>query len=135
MNRVTERDLVIGLGKPVGLAMVGSMLFISDQTNNRIVKLVLHVALAANAPTVANDIFVNVKAPDLMAAAPDGTLYTKCGEHGLCRFSPTGEAAEIATDFDEPRGVAVDPVRKRLLTVDRASSAGRPSYLRVLPIN
>ncbi|WP_246024863.1 hypothetical protein [Paraburkholderia dinghuensis] len=135
MDQGTERDLVVGLGKPVGLAMVGDTLFISDQTNNRIVKLDLPVALSAHAPVMANDIFANVAAPDLMAAAPDGTLYTKCGDHALCRFSPTGEATAVASDFDEPRGVAVDPVRKRLLAVDRAGSAGGPSYLRVLPIN
>lgn len=134
-NQSAERDLVVGLGKPVGLAISDDTLFITDQANNRIVKVKLSAALSATTPVASNDIFVNVSAPDLLAAAPGGTLYTKCGEHSLCRYSRTGETTVIATDFDEPRGIAVDSVRKRLFVVDRARGAGRPSHLRILRID
>jgi len=119
-NQSAERDLVVGLGEPVGLATSDDTQFITGQANNRIVKVKLSAALSAAAPVASNDIFVNVSAPDLLAAAPGGMLYTKCGEHSLCRYSRTGETTVIAMDFDEPRGIAVDAVRKRLFIVDRA---------------
>ncbi|SAL13747.1 Virginiamycin B lyase [Caballeronia terrestris] len=131
----TERDLVTGLGKPVGIAVSGNTLYITDQTNNRVVKVDLQAALGASAPVAATDVFAAVPSPDLLAASPDGTLYTKCGEHGLCRISKNGDTTALATDFDEPRGVAVDAVRKRLLAVDRARRPDRPSRLRIIPLD
>jgi sugar lactone lactonase YvrE len=130
-----ERDLVTGLGKPVGIAVSHDTLYITDQTNNRIVKVDLQAALGASAPVAATEVFATVPSPDLLAASPDGVLYTKCGEHSLCRISKTGENTTLATDFDEPRGVAVDAARKRLLAVDRARGAGRPSRLRIIPLD
>ncbi|KND61849.1 hypothetical protein BVER_05901 [Candidatus Burkholderia verschuerenii] len=131
---VKERDIVTGLGKPVGLAVLDDTLFISDQAANRIVKVDLLEARTASAPIEAGDVFANVDAPDLLAAAPDGTLYTKCGAHALCKFSKRGRATVIAGDFDQPRGVAVDAARKRLVAVDRASSRDQASRVRVWPI-
>jgi glucose/arabinose dehydrogenase len=133
-RQVTERDIVTGLGKPVGLATVGDQLYISDQAANRIYKVDLQAARAANAPVPASDVFATVEAPDLLAASPDGTLYTKCGAHAVCRFSKRGRATVIADDLDSPRGVAVDVARKRLVAVDRSGAPDKPSSLRVLPI-
>jgi glucose/arabinose dehydrogenase len=130
---VVERDLVTGLGKPVGLAKVGDTLFISDQAANRIARVDLLEARTANAPIGASETFATVDAPDLLAAMPDGRLYTKCGAHGVCSFSKRGRATVIADDLDQPRGVAVDAARKRLVVVDRGGR-GKASYLRVLPI-
>jgi DNA-binding beta-propeller fold protein YncE len=131
---VKERDIVTGLGKPVGLAVLDDTLFISDQAANRIVKVDLLEARTASAPIEAGDVFAEVDAPDLLAAAPDGTLYTKCGAHALCKFSKRGRATVIAGDFDQPRGVAVDAARKRLVAVDRASARDQPSRVRVWPL-
>jgi DNA-binding beta-propeller fold protein YncE len=131
---VTERDIVTGLGKPVGVVVVGDTLFISDQALNRIFKVDLQMARAANAPVQATDVFATVESPDLLAASSDGTLYTKCGAHAICSFSKRGRATVLASDFDEPRGIAVDGARKRLVAVDRSSARDQPSALRVLPI-
>ena len=133
-NIATERDLVVGLGKPVGIAVAGDTLYITDQTNDRIVRTALRAALAAPSLVTA-DVFAQVTAPDLLAASPDGTLYTKCGQHALCRFSATGHSTVVADDFDEPRGVAVDAAKKRIIAVDRARGSARPSRLRVLPMD
>lgn len=133
-RQVIERDIVTGLGKPVGLAAVGDMLYISDQAANRIYEVDLQAARAASAPMPASDVFVTVDAPDLMAASPDGTLYTKCGAHAVCSFSKRGRATVIADGFESPRGVAVDVARKRLIAVDRSSAPDKPSTLRVVPI-
>jgi hypothetical protein len=130
---VVERDLVTGLGKPVGLVTVGDTLFISDQAANRIVKVDLLEARTANEPVQASATFATVDAPDLLAAMPDGRLYTKCGAHAVCSFSKRGRATVVADDLDEPRGVAVDVARKRLVIADRGGR-GKPAYLRVVPI-
>ncbi len=57
---VIERELVTGLGKPVGLALVGDILYISDQVANRIAKVDLLAARTAEAPVVAAETFVLV---------------------------------------------------------------------------
>ena len=133
-GQVIERDIVSGLGKPVGIATVGEMLYISDQAANRIYQVDLQAARASSAPVPASDVFATVEAPDLMAASPDGTLYTKCGAHAVCRISKRGHASVVADGFDSPRGVAVDVARKRLVVVDRSGAPGKPSALRVLPV-
>ncbi len=70
-------------------------------------KVDLLAARTADAPVVAGETFVNVEATDLLTAGSDGSLYTKCGAHGVCSFSKCGVTV-IANDLDEPRGVAVD---------------------------
>ncbi|MDR5796559.1 hypothetical protein QCE49_24555 [Caballeronia sp. LZ008] len=133
-RQVIERDIVTGLGKPVGLATVGDTLYISDQAANRIYQVDLQSARAASAPVPASDVFATVDAPDLMAATPDGRLFTKCGAHAVCSISKRGRATVIADDLQSPRGVAVDVARKRLVVVDRSSAPDKPSALRVVPI-
>ncbi|MFM0520165.1 MULTISPECIES: hypothetical protein [Caballeronia] len=133
-RQMIERDIVTGLEKPVGLAAVGDMLYVSDQAANRIYKVDLQAARAASAPVPASDVFATVDAPDLMAASPDGTLYTKCGAHAVCSFSTRGRATVVADGFEAPRGVAVDVARKRLIAVDRSSAPDKPSALRIVPI-
>ncbi|MDR5837607.1 hypothetical protein [Caballeronia sp. LZ034LL] len=133
-RQVIEQDIVTGLKKPVGLALAGDTLYISDQAANRIYRVDLPAARTADAPLAASDVFATVEAPDLLAAAPDGTLYTKCGAHAVCSFSKRGRPTVIADDLDAPRGVAVDVARKRLVAVDRSTSPSRPSALRVLPL-
>jgi hypothetical protein len=88
----------------------------------------LQAARASNEPVQATDVFATVDAPDLLAASSDGTLYTKCGAHGVCSISKRGRATVIASDMEQPRGVAVDSARKRLVAVDRAGA------LRVIPL-
>jgi DNA-binding beta-propeller fold protein YncE len=134
-RQVIERDIVSGLHKPVGLAEVADTLYISDQSANRIYKVDLQAARAANAPVPASDVFATVDSPDLMAASPDGTLYTKCGAHAVCSISKRGRSTVLADDLHAPRGVAVDIARKRLIVIDRASAPDTPSALRVIPIH
>ncbi|AET94581.1 NHL repeat containing protein (plasmid) [Burkholderia sp. YI23] len=133
-RQVIERDIVTGLAKPVGLAAVADALYISDQAANRIYQVDLQAARAASAPVPASDVFATVDAPDLLAASPDGTLYTKCGAHAVCSISKRGRPAVIADGIGAPRGVAVDVARKRLIVVDRASASDKAGALRVVPL-
>lgn len=85
-------------------------------------------------PVTVADTFAKIENPDLMAGDGQGALYTHCKSASLCKVAPDGSVNEIATDFHDARGVAVDPARHRLYVVDRAA-AGGTSYLRILPLN
>jgi DNA-binding beta-propeller fold protein YncE len=130
-HTAVERDLLTGLGKPVGVAVSGGTVFVSDQTGNRIVKANLDQLLNAPQPLSSVATFAQVEGPDQLAIDAKGTLYTKCNRSGLCRIAPDGTVSVLANDFQDARGVAVDDVRHKLLVVDRATSGSPTSYLRV----
>lgn len=134
-HSAVERDLLTGLGKPVGLAVTGDNLFVSDQANNVIVKTGLSALLAASQAGTPGAAFAQIDGPDLMAVDAGGTLYTKCNTTGLCRIAPGGTISVVANDFQDARGVAIDPARRRLYAVDRAPSGGGTSYVRIFPLH
>ncbi|MFP3555349.1 hypothetical protein SB861_32220 [Paraburkholderia sp. SIMBA_049] len=129
----TERDLITGMGKPVGVVVSGDTVFVSDQARNVIVRASLANWLQSAQPVAVADTFAKIDNPDLMAGDGHGALYTHCKSASLCKVAPDGSVNEIATDFHDARGVAVDPARHRLYVVDRAA-AGGTSYLRILPL-
>ncbi|WP_260854479.1 hypothetical protein [Paraburkholderia sp. BCC1884] len=133
-HTAVERDLLTGLGKPVGVAVSGDAVYVSDQANNDIVKASLSALLAASQAVTASA-FAQIDAPDLMAVDAGGKLYTKCNTTGLCRIAPDGTISVLANDFQDARGVAVDAPRNRLYAIDRAASTGGTSYVRILPLN
>ncbi|HEY4298452.1 MAG TPA: hypothetical protein VGM85_18410 [Paraburkholderia sp.] len=130
-----ERDLLTGLGKPVGIAVSGDTVYVSDQANNNIVKASLTALLGASQAVTPGATFVRITSPDLMAVDPHGTLYTKCNATGLCRIAPDGTVSVTANDFQDARGVAVDAPRGKLYVIDRAGSAGGSSYVRIFPLD
>ena len=132
-HTASERDLLTGLGKPVGIAVSGGDVFVSDQANNTIVKANLSELLNAAAP-VTPTVFAHVDSPDLMTVDAQGRLYTKCNKNGLCEIAPNGTIRVLANDFQDARGVAIDPVRHVLYAVDRATPSGGTSYVRTFAI-
>jgi len=78
------------------------------------------------APTA---IVARVNDPDLMAVDENATLYTKCDTHSVCEIASNGAITILASDFQDARGIAIDPTRHLLYVVDRAA-AGGTSYLR-----
>jgi len=125
-----EREVLTGLNKPVGMATMGDTLFVADQGNNVIVKASLSRLLLPAAPVIV----AHIEGPDLMAIDATGTLYTKCNATGLCRIAPDGTVSVMANDFQDARGVAIDPVRHLLYVVDRPHSATGANTLRVFPL-
>jgi sugar lactone lactonase YvrE len=123
-----ERDLLSGLGKPVGMTVKGDTLFVADQDRNVIVKASLS-GPATSAVTVTH-----IDGPDLMAVDASGTLYTKCNPTGLCKITPDGTVSVIANDLQDARGVAIDPEHHVLYVIDRAHSASGTSYVRTIPL-
>lgn len=134
-HTAVERDLLSGLGKPVGIAVSGDALYVSDQANNDIVKASLSALLGGSQAVAPNGTFAQINSPDLMAVDASGTLYTKCNATGLCRIAPDGTISVLANDFQDARGVAVDAPRGRLYAIDRAASANGTSYVRTFPLN
>lgn len=129
-----ERDLLTGLGKPVGIAIAGDIVYVSDQANNNIVEANLNTLLGAPQPVTLRTVYVQIDGPDLLAAAPDGSLYTKCNATGLCRIAQDGTVSVLANDLRNARGVAVDVLRGKVYAIDRANHDGSTSYLRILPL-
>lgn len=133
-HTATERDLLMGLGKPVGVVVWDGNVFVSDQANNDIVKASLGALLSspeAVTPTVA---VAHIDGPDLMTVDAEGTLYTKCNKTGLCEIAPDGTINVLANDFQTARGVAIDAQHHLLYAIDRATSASGTSYVRSFPL-
>lgn len=133
-RQASERDLVVGLAKPVGVAVSGDNVFVSDQTRGAILRYSLNALLAASVPVSGGDAFASVEGPDMLAADSLGALYTKCGAHGVCRIAPNGTLTQLAGDFADARGVAIDETRHRLYVVDRAPNANAPSMIRTIDL-
>ena len=132
-HTAAERDLLTGLGKPVGVAVSGGSVFVSDQANNNIVKARLS-DLLSSAGTVTPTVVAQIDSPDLMAVDAEGRLYTKCNKNGLCKIAPDGTISVLANDFQDARGVAINATHHVLYAVDRASPASGTSYVRTFAI-
>ncbi|WP_322071711.1 NHL repeat-containing protein [Paraburkholderia bannensis] len=136
-HAASERDLVAGLAKPVGVAVRGDTLFVADQDGNVVLRYSLAALLAAPAPVSADrgTVFARIEHPDLLAIDKTGALYTKCGASGLCRIAPDGTVTSLANDFQNARGIAIDETKHALYVVDRASaSSATGSAIRILPL-
>ena len=131
-----EHDLILGLAKPVGIAVQGDMLYVADQRNNMILRYDLTALLAALSPSRGGTPFTRIESPDLLAVDRTGTLYTKCHAHGFCSIAPDGTVTGLENDFQDARGVAVDDMRHVLYVVDRAKPAsGETSAIHLIPLN
>ncbi|HZZ14196.1 MAG TPA: hypothetical protein VFE79_26190 [Paraburkholderia sp.] len=134
-HTAVERDLLTGLGKPVGMAVSHDTVYVSDQANNVIVKSGLSTLLAGSQPVAPDATLARITGPDLMTVDANGTLYTKCNTTGLCRIAPDGTISVLANDFQDARGVAIDATRHQLYAIDRASGTGGTSYVRTFPLD
>lgn len=150
-GRATEQIWMTGLIKPVGVAVANGKVYVGDEADNRILEARIDTLRAAPQPASSATVVAQIAGPDLLAAGHDGTLYTKCGKHGFCRIATDGTVTQLAGDFNDARGVALDETRNVLYVVDRAnvsknmddtkntqdakeSQSGSPSEIRVLPL-
>jgi DNA-binding beta-propeller fold protein YncE len=134
-HAASEHNLLTGLAKPVGIAVQGDTVFISDQADNMILKTTLSGLINHARPGGLNTAVIKVNGPDLLTIDSNGTLYTKCNSTAVCRISPDGSVAVIANDFKDARGVAIDPAHNVLYVIDRPKSADSASTLRAIPLN
>ncbi|MDO5625639.1 MAG: SMP-30/gluconolactonase/LRE family protein [Pseudomonadota bacterium] len=134
----SERELVTGLGKPAGLAVVGDTFYVTDQNSAQLLAFSLAAvraesATAADARVVAT--FVTSDQLDLMTAGADGTLYFGGAGGSLFAASPAGEVRRLAQGWSRVRGVALDERNSRLFAIDAGAQASDPSFIRIVPID
>jgi DNA-binding beta-propeller fold protein YncE len=134
-HTASEHNLLTGLAKPVGIAVQGDTVFISDQANNMILKTSLSGLINHAQAGGLNTTVIKINGPDLLTIDSNGALYTKCNSTAVCRISPDNSVAVIANDFEDARGVAIDPGHHLLYVIDRQKSASGASTLRSIPLN
>lgn len=134
-----EKDLISGLGKPVGVAVAGDQLFVSDQNTAQVLVFSLNAVRAKPAALADGRLlatFTTLDGLDLMAAAKDGTLYVGGSAGKLYRISPTGNVTTLVSGWPKIRGVALDAANRRLLVaVTSPDVATQPASIRIVPID
>jgi DNA-binding beta-propeller fold protein YncE len=125
----TEENIITGLMKPVGVAVIGSTLYFSDQTLGEI------LAAPLASPQSYKTLSTNLS-PDLLSVGPNGTIFSG---------SPSGVVYQIDTTTGtfntlftaggtlEPRGTAYDAVNKRLFVAEHDSSDVQ-NYIEIVPV-
>lgn len=125
-----ETDAITGLKKPVGVLALGSDLYVSDQDLGQILKAPL-------ATPAAVSVFATLPAPDLLAAGPQGSLFTG-GLQGVVRMiSASGTVSVVQSGLKQPRGLAWDPSANRLFIANHDSdpSDGIAHTLEIVPLS
>ena len=135
--QASERELVTGLGKPVGLAAVGDTLYVSDQNSGNVLSYTLSKVRAqpgrlADGKVVAT--FTTLDGIDLMTAAPDGTLFFGGSGGKLFQVSPKGETSVLASGWPKIIGVAYDEFHLRLFAAVAAPDASGSASVRIVPV-
>ena len=135
-TQASERDLITGLSKPAGLALVGDALFVADQGTGRI--LAYSLAAVRAQPATADDgrvvvEFTSADSLDLMTAGANGTLYFGSGSGALYAVDAKGDFKTLATGWPSIRGVALDEAHKRLFAAVGAEKTDGPSSIRIVP--
>ena len=136
--QASERDLITGLSKPAGLALVGDQLFVSDQGTGRVLAYSLAAVRAAPSTADAGRVvaqFTSADSLDLMTAGPDGTLYFGTGGGSLYAVDAKGGFKTLATGWPGIRGVTLDAANKRLFVAVTAAKADAPATIRIVPID
>jgi len=134
-HAAAEHNVLSGLAKPVGVVVQGDVVSISDQANNMILRTSLAGLLDHSHAGGLKTQVVKINGPDLLAIDTTGTLYTKCNATAVCRITPENTVTEVANDFEDARGVAIDSLHHSLYVVDRAKRASGVSSLRSVPLN
>lgn len=137
-DKAVEREIITGLGKPVGLAVAGDQLFVSDQNTGNILSYSLsqvrkQPATLAQGKLLAT--FTTLDGIDLMTAAPDGSLFFGGSGGKLFRINAKGETSVLASGWPKMMGIAYDEANRRLFVAVAAADANSQSSVRIVPVN
>lgn len=126
----TESEVITGLKKPVSVLAVGDNLFISDQDLGQVLR-------APIGNPSAYTVLATVPSPDLLAAGPNGSLFTGSEGGNLYRIESNGTAAVFRGGFDTVRGVAYDPTNRRVFVVNHVGheAEGVTHTVHILPVD
>jgi len=103
-----ETDVVTGIGKPVGLLILGDQLYISDQKNNAIVK----TPVATPGTTTA---FATVNGAEELAAGPGGSILAASSVGTVWKVAADGTVTSIKDGYKALRGIAYDGDHERVI--------------------
>lgn len=137
-DKAAEREIITGLGKPVGLAVAGDQLFVSDQNTGHILSYALsqvrkQPATLAQGKLLAT--FTTLDGIDLMTAAPDGSLFFGGSGGRLFRINAKGETSVLASGWPKMMGVAYDAANRRLFVAVAAADASSQASVRIVPVD
>ncbi len=124
----SETDLITTLVKPVGVAVIGTTVYVSDQSANQI--LAHDLSGAASTGTV----FAIPEGPDLMTAGPSGSLFTGSLTGVVYQIDSAGNVTNFQSGLNETRGVAYDAVNQRLFVAEHVAT-GTTHSLHIYPVN
>ena len=131
----TETDVLTGLNKPIGVLALGDALYVSDQDQGQILKAPLAYPAAVS-------VFATLPTPDLLAAGPDGSIFTGGFTGGLQggvrQVSAAGVVKTVAhKGLKQVRGVAWDGAARRLFIAnhDGDPADGTAHSLEIVPID
>ncbi len=137
-QQAVEKDLITGLGKPVGLAAVNDTIYVSDQNTGNVLAFSLSTARAKAATLGDGKVvatFTTLDGIDLMTAAADGTLFFGGTGGKLFKVSPTGAVSTLATGWPKIKGVTYDEANRRLFAAVSAADATSTPTVRIIPID
>lgn len=126
----TEREVMTGLTKPVGVLALDDRLFVSDQDTGQIL-------MAPRTDPRAVTVFATVEQPDLLAEGPAGSIFSGSSAGRVYRIDSAGVASEFQSGLRHVRGVAYDPAGQRLFVAehDPAEADVAQHALHILPVN
>ena len=130
--------MISGLNKPVGLAVVGDQLFVTDQGAAQV--LAYSLAALRRAPATAADgrvvaTFTPADGLDLMTAGSDGTLYVGSNKGTLYQIGANGTVKALAEGWPGIRGLALDAENRRLFAAVVAADDKSASTIRIVPLD
>lgn len=125
-----EPEILTGLQKPVGVLVLGDDLFVSDQDLGQILKAPL------SDPTTFM-VLAAVPSPDLLAAGPDGSLFTGSEGGNVFQIDPQGSTSVFEGGFDTVRGIAYDSTNRRLFVANHVGHEedGVVHTIHILPVD
>ena len=112
-GHAAESDIISGLQKPVGVLVVGDVIYVSDQAANTIVRATLSAPAADARP------FAQLNQPDLLCAGDAGALFAASKAGTVYRVGSDGAVTSVVAGLRPLRGIAFDPAGKRLFFVER----------------
>jgi sugar lactone lactonase YvrE len=126
----SEREVIEGLVKPIGVLAVGERLFVSDQELGEI-------WVAPRVDPASHQVFASVERPDLLSAGPDGSLFSGSATGNVFHIDAAGGVSTFQSGFREVRGVAYDGGERRLFVAehDPSEDGDARHALHILPVD
>lgn len=137
-TEATEVELVTGLGKPAGVAVVGDRLLVNDQNSCNILEYSLKAVRAIPATLSDGKVlatFTTLDGIDLMTADSNGTLYFGGSGGSLFALDSAGKVSVLASGWPALRGVAVDNAHRRLFVAATAADTQSTPSVRIVPLD